>query len=84
MYRKNFLDEECPREEDLKPINFKDQIVSFRSIMFIMMPIELSFIPLPLRNKENMLNTIIISSYILKSIEVIVFEPSLLIYLSIR
>lgn len=58
--------------------------MSFRSLLFIVMPIELSFLPLPLRSKDNMINTLIISSYILKSIEVIIFEPSLLILLSIR
>lgn len=36
----------------------------------------------PVKNKTNATNTFIISSYILKSIEVMVFEPILLILLS--
>lgn len=38
----------------------------------------------PFRNKNNSETTIIISSYILKSIEVMVFEPILLILISFK
>lgn len=84
LYRINFIEEELPREEELKPINYRDQILSFSSICFIIMPIELSFIPLPIRNRSNMINTLLISNYILKSIEVIIFEPALVIFIVFR
>ncbi|CAD8161583.1 unnamed protein product [Paramecium pentaurelia] len=83
VFRANFIQEICPNQEDLKPINYKDQILSLRTIMFIILPIELQWIPMyPFRNRNNSENTIIISSYILKSIEVMVFEPILLILIS--
>ncbi|CAD8080088.1 unnamed protein product [Paramecium sonneborni] len=83
VFRANFIQEICPRQEDLKPINYKDNILSVRSILFILLPIELQWIPMyPYKDRNNFETTIIISSYILKSIEVIVFEPILLILIS--
>ncbi|CAK80450.1 unnamed protein product (macronuclear) [Paramecium tetraurelia] len=85
VFRANFIKEVCPRQEDLKPINYKDNILSIRSMMFILLPIELQWIPMyPFRNRENSETTIIISSYILKSIEVMIFEPTLLIIISFK
>ncbi|CAD8095138.1 unnamed protein product [Paramecium sonneborni] len=83
VFRANFIQEICPNQEDLKPINYKDNILSFRTTMFIMLPIELQWITMyPFKDKNNSVTTFIISSYILKSIEVIVFEPILLIQIS--
>ncbi|CAD8160255.1 unnamed protein product [Paramecium octaurelia] len=85
VFRANFIQEVCPRQEDLKPINYKDNILSIRSLMFILFPIELQWIPMfPFRNRKNSETTIIISSYILKSIEVMIFEPTLLIIISFK
>lgn len=38
----------------------------------------------PFKNKNNFEITIIISSYILKSIEIMIFEPTLLIIISLK
>ncbi|CAD8087679.1 unnamed protein product [Paramecium sonneborni] len=83
LYRTNFINEDEPRECDLKPLNYKNRILSCRSIIFILLPVELCFLCIPKKKITNITNTIMISSYILKSIEVIMFEPLLLVSISI-
>ena len=65
---------------------YEDQILSIWSFLFILLPIELSFIPLPKDNDHihNTIDTLLLSCYILKSIEVLIFEPILLIIISLK
>ena len=65
---------------------YEDQILSIWSFLFIILPIELSFIPLPKDNNHihNTIDTLMLSCYILKSIEVLIFEPILLIIISLK
>lgn len=84
MYRKNFILEKEPNESDMKPLNWKNNILSWRSIAFVLTPVEFCFLSIPIKNYGNIANTIMISSYILKSIEVIMFEPVLLIIMSVK
>ena len=86
LYRSNFIEEKEPNEEDLKPILYEDHILSIWTFLFIMLPIELSFIPLPKDRDHihNTIDTLMLSCYILKSIEVLVFEPILLIIISLK
>ena len=81
LYRSNFIEEKEPNEEDLKPILYEDHILSIWTFLFIMLPIELSFIPLPKDRDHihNTIDTLMLSCYILKSIEVLLFEPILLL-----
>ncbi|CAD8066909.1 unnamed protein product [Paramecium primaurelia] len=83
LYRQNFITEEEPRECDLKPLNYKNNILNCRTILFVLLPVEFCFLCIPKKQIKNIINTIMISSYILKSIEIILFEPSLLLFLSL-
>ncbi|CAK86051.1 unnamed protein product (macronuclear) [Paramecium tetraurelia] len=84
LYRKNFITEEEPRECDLKPLNYKNNILSCRTILFVLLPVEFCFLCIPKKQIKNITNTIMISSYILKSIEVIIYDAPLLILMSLH
>lgn len=78
LVRSNFIEEDGVVNDNLHPLRRPSvcNVINVRSVLFMVLPIELCFISLPRSTafeKRRSLKTYILMSYILKGIEAILF-----------
>lgn len=84
LIRSNFIKESSIVDESVHPFKrvSRLKVLTCRSATFMLLPIETCVIALPLKTLEDRkraLKTFILTSYILKGIEAILFQPVLLV-----